>query len=98
MSTTEWWTTCFRIIPYKAQDNYDRELHEKEQITVVLENDYIKAIFLPQFGGKLYFLFDKVEQKELLFVNSVVRPCHHPGNQHIYGERFPSNQDPGSGL
>ena len=62
--------------PYKAQDNYTRKLQDKEQVTVVLENAYLKATFLPQFGGKLHSLFDKVEQKELLFVNSIVRPCH----------------------
>lgn len=62
--------------PYKAQDNYTRELKEKEQVTVVLENEYLKATFFPQFGGKLHSLFDKKEQRELLFVNSVVRPCH----------------------
>ena len=62
--------------PYKVQDNYTRELREKEQVTIVLENEYLKATFLPQFGGKLHSLFDKEAQKELLFVNSVVRPCH----------------------
>ena len=62
--------------PYKAQDNYNRKLQDKEQITVVLENEYLKATFLPQFGGKLHSLFDKAAGKELLFVNSVVRPCH----------------------
>ncbi len=62
--------------PYKAQDNYDRELKEKDQVTIVLENEYLKATFLPGFGGKLHSLFDKKEKKELLFVNSVVRPCH----------------------
>lgn len=53
--------------PYKAQDNYTRELKDKEQVTVVLENEYLKATFLPQFGGKLHSLFDKKEQKELLY-------------------------------
>ena len=62
--------------PYKAQDNYTRKLQDQEQITVVLENEYLKATFLPQFGGKLHSLFDKLKGKELLFVNSVVRPCH----------------------
>lgn len=62
--------------PYKAQDNYTRKLQDKEQITVVLENEYLKATFLPRFGGKLHSLFDKAAGKELLFVNSVVRPCH----------------------
>ena len=62
--------------PYKAQDNYTRKLQDRDQPCVVLENEYLKATFLPQFGGKLHSLFDKVAQKELLFVNSVVRPCH----------------------
>lgn len=62
--------------PYKVQDNYDRELKEREQATVVLENEYLKATFLPGFGGKLHSLFDKKAQRELLFTNSVVRPCH----------------------
>jgi len=62
--------------PYKAQDNYTRKLQDREQVTVVLENEYLRATFLPQFGGKLHSLFDKAAGKELLFVNSVVRPCH----------------------
>ena len=62
--------------PYKAQDKYTRKLQDKEQDIIVLENDYLKATFLPQFGGKLHSLFDKLEKRELLFVNSVVRPCH----------------------
>ena len=62
--------------PYLAQDNYNRELNIKEYKTIVLENNYLKATFLPEFGGKLHSLFDKENQKELLFVNSVVRPCN----------------------
>lgn len=62
--------------PYKAQDKYTRKLQDREQPCVVLENEYLKATFLPQFGGKLHSLFDKKKGKELLYVNSVVRPCH----------------------
>ena len=62
--------------PYKAQDKYTRKLQNKEQVCVVLENAYLKATFFPQFGGKLHSLVDKKAGKELLFVNSIVRPCH----------------------
>ena len=62
--------------PYKAQDNYTRTLTNREQSVVVLENEFLKATFFPQFGGKLHSLFDKKENKDLLFSNSVVRPCH----------------------
>jgi tetratricopeptide (TPR) repeat protein len=64
------------VYPYKVQDNYTRELKDKEQACVVLENEHLKATFFPQFGGKLHSLFDKDEGKDLLFSNSIVRPCH----------------------
>ena len=62
--------------PYKVQDNYTRTLKDREQPCVVLENEFLKATFFPQFGGKLHSLFDKKENKNLLFSNSIVRPCH----------------------
>ena len=62
--------------PYKVQDNYTRKLIDREQPCVVLENDFLKATFFPQFGGKLCSLFDKKENKDLLFSNSIIRPCH----------------------
>ena len=62
--------------PYRAQDNYKRELKDVAQTCVVLENEHLKATFFPQFGGKLHSLFDKDEGKDLLFSNSIVRPCH----------------------
>lgn len=62
--------------PYKAQDNYTRTLTNREQACVVLENEFLKATFFPQFGGKLHSLLDKKENKNLLFSNSIIRPCH----------------------
>ena len=65
--------SCF---PYKMQDMYSRELKEKEMNGVVLENEYLKAVFLPEWGGKMMSLFDKVEGKDLLYTNPVMRPCN----------------------
>ena len=62
--------------PYKIQDMYDRGTDIRDYDTYVLENDYIKAVFMPDFGGKLWSLYDKVEKRELLFSNKVVRPCN----------------------
>ena len=65
--------SCF---PYKMQDMYSRELKDREMNGVVLENEYLKAVFLPEWGGKLMSLFDKVEGKDLLYTNPVMRPCN----------------------
>jgi len=62
--------------PYRQQDLYDRALNETAYDVATLENEHLKATFLPAFGGKLWSLFDKDAGKELLYVNTVVRPCN----------------------
>ncbi len=64
------------VFPYKMQDMYKRELCEREYLTATLENDYLKAVFLPDFGGRLWSLYDKKAEKELLYHNSAIRPCN----------------------
>ena len=64
------------ILPYKLQDGYDRDKRVREYDTVVLENDYLYAVFFPQFGGKLWTLYDKVNEKHLLQTNPVFQPCN----------------------
>lgn len=59
--------------PYRAQDNYNRELKPKDLNCVILENEYLKAVFWPEYGGRLYSLYDKVMNKDLLFTNPVLR-------------------------
>lgn len=60
--------------PYMQQNQYDRALNPVAYDSVVLENDFLRATFLPAFGGKLWSLVDKKTDRELLFKNSVVRP------------------------
>ena len=48
------------ILPYKMQDNYTRTLKPKTYKAAILENEYLKAEFLPEYGGRLYSLYDKV--------------------------------------
>ena len=52
------------VAPYLMQDGYDRKLEDRFYKAVILENDKLKAIFLPEFGARLYSLFDKVHNKE----------------------------------
>ncbi len=39
--------------PYRQYNSYTRELKEKDIKIAVLENDYLKAVFLPEYGGRL---------------------------------------------
>ncbi len=64
------------LFPYRMQDLYDRATEPTAYIGVVLENEYLKAVFLPELGGRLWSLYDKVKGRDLLYVNPVVRPCN----------------------
>lgn len=65
--------TTFCTLPYKMQDRYSRLLESKSLKTVVLENENLRAEFLVEFGGRLSSLFDKKNNKELLFKNNVLQ-------------------------
>lgn len=59
--------------PYRQYNSYTRELSEKEIQTAVLENDYLRAVFLPEYGGRLWQLWDKKAGRNLLYTNDVLR-------------------------
>lgn len=63
-----------RHLPCLMQDGYDRNKKEEDIPTIVLENDLLKATFLPNVGGRLWSLFHKGENRELLFCNPVLQP------------------------
>ncbi len=65
-----------RVLPYRMQDRYTRAEEPLEIETFVLENEFLRATFLPGYGGRLWSLYAKDEKRELLFVNPVFRPAN----------------------
>jgi hypothetical protein len=59
------------VLPYAIQDGFDRHLEETSFKVAVLENDVLRAIFLLEFGGRLWSLVHKPSGRELLEVNPV---------------------------
>lgn len=68
-------TVC-STFPYRAQDEYTHALTHTGLPAVVLENEYLRATFTPTVGGKLWSLYDKKAERELLFANPVFRPAY----------------------
>ncbi len=64
------------ILPYTIQDNFDRVRAPRAFRAAILENEYLRATFLPELGGRLWSLYDKEHGKELLYVNPVFQPAN----------------------
>ncbi|MEG1847450.1 MAG: DUF5107 domain-containing protein [Lachnospiraceae bacterium] len=65
-----------RVLPYLMQDRYTRTRESMNIKTVVLENENLRATFLPEYGGRLYSLYSKVLERELLYTNPVMQPAN----------------------
>jgi hypothetical protein len=55
------------VLPYLLQDDYSRDLVPQETSVAILENSYLRAIVLLEFGGRLWSLRDKGVGRELLY-------------------------------
>ena len=68
--------TAFRVLPYRVQDAYSRQREPLAFRSVVLENEFLRATFLPELGGRLISLFYKPLERELLHRNPVFQPAN----------------------
>ncbi|MBQ1244764.1 MAG: DUF5107 domain-containing protein [Clostridia bacterium] len=64
------------LLPYRIQDGYNRKREERPYYAAILENEFLRATFLPELGGRLWSLYDKVEKRELLYCNDVFQPAN----------------------
>ncbi|AQQ71121.1 hypothetical protein SMSP2_01486 [Limihaloglobus sulfuriphilus] len=64
------------LLPYLLQDNYNRDRKTRSFKTAVLENEFLKAVFLTELGGRLWSLIYKPLNRELLYVNPVFQPTN----------------------
>lgn len=65
-----------RYLPYRIQDRYTRDRKKIILKTIILENEFLKAIFLPEYGGRLYSLKEKKTDDEILYKNPVFQPAN----------------------
>ncbi len=59
--------------PYSTQLDIRTDKRPVKHRAVILENEYVKAIILPDLGGRLYSLFDKVAHQETFMVPPSVK-------------------------
>eukprot|EP00940_MAST-03C_sp_MAST-3C-sp2_P003040 g3040.t1 len=63
-------------LPWALQDDWGCERETKDVSTIILESKSLRASVTPQWGGKVWSLYHKGFDRELLFAN----PAHQPAN------------------
>jgi tetratricopeptide (TPR) repeat protein len=66
-------TGMSRVYPYPMQDNLTDEVKVVHYKALHLENEYLHLIVLPQLGGRVYSLYDKIARREVFYRNNVVK-------------------------
>jgi tetratricopeptide (TPR) repeat protein len=61
------------IYPYPIQEVLTNVREDRQWRVVYLENDFLRLIVLPDLGGHLLSVFDKVSQEEAIYRNHVLK-------------------------
>jgi len=63
------------IYPYRMSDKLLWEKVDQDYDAVILENDFIRIIVLPELGGRIYEGYDKVNDYHFVYKNNVIKPA-----------------------
>jgi lipopolysaccharide biosynthesis regulator YciM len=58
------------LLPWREGSPAPKTYH-----AVFLENEYLKLTYLPELGGRIFSLFDKLRNREVFYRNDVIKPA-----------------------
>ena len=61
------------VYPYPFLDSLTNKRTDKTYKAVYLENEYLRVSVLPELGGHVYEIFDKINKRDVLYSNPVVK-------------------------
>lgn len=61
------------VYPYTMLDNLTSNRTPENYQALYLENQYLRIIILPQLGGHVYSIYDKIHRREVLYRNHVIK-------------------------
>ncbi|MCR4940228.1 MAG: DUF5107 domain-containing protein [Treponemataceae bacterium] len=67
--------SCGKVYPLPVIDKILDEKEDKEYEVVFLENEYLKIMVLPQFGGRIQRAYDKTNGYDFIYYNEVIKPA-----------------------
>jgi hypothetical protein len=65
------------LLPWANQDDWGCERNRSVEVpAIIAETSLLRAVIMPQFGGRVWSLWHKKEKRELVFAN----PAHQPAS------------------
>ena len=64
------------VYPYTMQDRFGDEPVDTTYRAAFLENDFLRVVCLPDLGGRIWSVLDKVTGQEVFYRNHVIKPGH----------------------
>lgn len=64
-----------KVYPFPVTEKIYDEKEEKEYNAIILENDYIYVMILPEIGGRIQRAFDKTNGYDFVYYNHVIKPA-----------------------
>jgi tetratricopeptide (TPR) repeat protein len=61
------------IYPYTLQDEIASAPTEVTYRALILENRYLRVTILPELGGRVFSLYDKISEREVFYKNTTVK-------------------------
>ncbi len=65
------------LYPYSLLDSPSLTKADKKYRLLVLENEFLRVTVLPEVGGHIYNFYDKVNNREAVYVNHVIKSIIH---------------------
>src|SRR5690242_12051750 len=60
------------LMPFQPDSPKPREWR-----AVFVENEYLKLTWLPELGGRIFSLYDKLRGREVFYRNDSIKPAHY---------------------
>ena len=64
-----------RVYPHPVSESVSDEKRDKEYTAIFLENDYLSVMILPELGGKIQRIYDKISGRDAVYYNEVIKPA-----------------------
>ena len=61
------------IYPYTLQDEFATQPTEVTYDALILENCYLRVTVLPQLGGRVFSVYDKISDREVFYKNPTIK-------------------------